>query len=110
MGDAEALEVNPDVTTISAALDGEKWRKYIEENIKKTNANGDVCPSNAAKIAKFSILPYDVSVSAGYLTPTLKLKRGVVEKNFCYLIDSMYEEKNKKNAYIRFFEEGDVEI
>jgi len=98
----ETLAVNPAVTTISDAMKDEIWEKYIEDAITKTNANGDVCPSGAAKIQKFCILPHDLSVAGGELTPTLKLKRGVVEKNYSHIIDSMYDEANVKKSYIPY--------
>jgi long-chain acyl-CoA synthetase len=50
-----------------------------------------VCPSNAARIAKFTILPLDFSVETDELTATLKLKRSVVEKKHLAAIDAMYE-------------------
>jgi len=99
--DGAALDVNGNVTTISAALDDDTWIEYIEKAIMKTNKTGDVCPSNAAKIQKFSILPCDFSVSTGELTATLKIKRSVVEKKYKDLIDLMYAPENVKNNYIK---------
>ncbi|MGP3949337.1 AMP-dependent synthetase/ligase [Streptomyces sp. 7N604] len=42
-------------------------------------------------IKKFRILPRDLDVEHGELTPSLKLKRPVVEREFRYLIDEMYD-------------------
>ncbi len=41
-------------------------------------------------IKQFRILPRDLSVDAGDLTPSLKLRRGVVTKEFASDIDAMY--------------------
>ena len=41
-------------------------------------------------IKQFRILPRDLSVDSGDLTPSLKLRRGVVTKEFASEIDSMY--------------------
>ena len=41
-------------------------------------------------IKRFRLLPCDLTVEAGDLTPSLKLKRPVVEKKFKSLIDEMY--------------------
>ncbi|GAA1799974.1 AMP-dependent synthetase/ligase [Luedemannella flava] len=42
-------------------------------------------------IKKFSILPRDLSIADGELTPSLKIKRRVVEASFAQEIESMYE-------------------
>ncbi|HEX5060407.1 MAG TPA: long-chain fatty acid--CoA ligase [Kofleriaceae bacterium] len=42
-------------------------------------------------IKQFAILPKDLSVDEGELTPSLKVKRKVVEKKYATLLDKMYE-------------------
>ncbi|WP_412078029.1 AMP-dependent synthetase/ligase [Streptomyces xanthophaeus] len=42
-------------------------------------------------VKKFRLLPRDLDVEHGDLTPSLKLKRPVVEREFKHLIDEMYE-------------------
>ncbi|MGW5850148.1 AMP-dependent synthetase/ligase [Streptomyces sp. NPDC055254] len=42
-------------------------------------------------VKQFRLLPRDLDVEHGDLTPSLKLKRPVVEREFKYLIDEMYE-------------------
>lgn len=42
-------------------------------------------------IKKFRILPRDLDVEHGEITPSLKLKRPVVERAYKHLIDEMYE-------------------
>jgi long-chain acyl-CoA synthetase len=42
-------------------------------------------------IKKFKILPKDLTVEEGELTPSLKVKRKVVEKKYSQLLDKMYE-------------------
>jgi long-chain acyl-CoA synthetase len=61
------------VTTIQAAVD---------------DANKAV--SHAESIRKFRILPVDFTEEGGQLTPTLKLKRNVVAKEFASDIDALY--------------------
>ena len=39
------------------------------------------------------MLPRDFTVEDGEMTPTLKVKRRVVQKSYEALIDSMYDEK-----------------
>lgn len=83
-----ALEVNPAVTTISGACKDETWIKYVTDVLTRTNK---AAPNNASKIQKFTILPADFSVETEELTPTLKLKRGVVENKHKAFIDAMYD-------------------
>ncbi|MFI8822568.1 AMP-dependent synthetase/ligase [Streptomyces sp. NPDC053431] len=42
-------------------------------------------------IKKFRLLPRDLDVEHGELTPSLKMKRPVVERTYQHLIDEMYE-------------------
>jgi long-chain acyl-CoA synthetase len=42
-------------------------------------------------VKQFAILPRDLSVDEGELTPSLKVKRKVVEKKYAGLLDKMYE-------------------
>ncbi len=44
------------------------------------------------KIKKFRILPVSLSIASGHLTPTLKVKRRVVESDFKGLIEEMYSQ------------------
>ncbi|MDQ3336875.1 MAG: long-chain fatty acid--CoA ligase [Myxococcota bacterium] len=42
-------------------------------------------------VKQFAILPKDLSIDEGELTPSLKVKRKVVEKKYSTLLDKMYE-------------------
>jgi long-chain acyl-CoA synthetase len=54
------------------------------KNLTKDNAQFE-------RIKKVSLLPKEFSVEAGELTPTLKVKRRVVEQKYQSIIDRMYE-------------------
>ena len=47
-------------------------------------------------IKKFRLLPRDLDVEHGELTPSLKLKRPVVEQEYGHLIDEMYDGAREK--------------
>ncbi len=42
-------------------------------------------------VKQFAVLPKDLSIDEGELTPSLKVKRKVVEKKYAGLLDKMYE-------------------
>lgn len=44
------------------------------------------------QIRKFTLLPQEFSIETGELTPTLKIKRKVVNTNFAKIIEGMYQE------------------
>mmetsp|Transcript_80223 Transcript_80223/g.211469 ORF Transcript_80223/g.211469 Transcript_80223/m.211469 type:complete len:753 (-) Transcript_80223:93-2351(-) len=98
--DAGAKRVNPDVGTISAALDDKVWIEAVTAAITAAN-KGKCCPNNAFKIQKFCILPTNFSEESGELTPTKKLKRKVVETRYEALLDKIYE---TDGTYIRYSE------
>lgn len=57
-----------------------------------------LCPE-AFKIQKFMILPTNFSEEQGFLTPTKKLKRPIVEKAFNKQVEQMY---SSKDTYVRY--------
>merc|ERR1719197_2401189 len=99
--DAGAKRVNPAVTKISQAMDDQTWIDTITKAITATNKDPKVCINNAFTIQKFCILPTNFSEENNQLTPTKKLKRAVVEKEYSALIDRMYA-PDQKGPYVRF--------
>jgi long-chain acyl-CoA synthetase len=82
-----------------AASHGMTGKKYSEV-VQSEAAKGLIAPyidelnKSLAKyetIKQFAILPKDLSVDEGELTPSLKVKRKVVEKKYAGLLDKMYE-------------------
>ncbi|RLN98371.1 hypothetical protein BBJ28_00009823 [Nothophytophthora sp. Chile5] len=84
---AVAKEIGSDATTVPEVQACEKFRKYIEEGMKRANTKA---VSHAQHVHKFVILPRDFSVDGNELTPTLKVKRAVVEKMYKQEIDQLY--------------------
>jgi len=99
--DGAALTISKGIETISAAKKDPECIKIITQAIIDTNNNGSCCPSNASKIQKFTILPHDLSIEGGELTPTLKTKRAVVDKKYTQIIDLMYTTKSR-DSYVPF--------
>ena len=52
-------------------------------------ASVDLAPYE--RVRRFSLLPHELSEENGAMTPTLKVKRRVVESQYKHLIDAMYE-------------------
>lgn len=41
-------------------------------------------------IKKFAILDHDLSIESGEITPSMKVKRNVVESNYKHILDGFY--------------------
>eukprot|EP00434_Breviolum_minutum_P023507 symbB.v1.2.020737.t1/scaffold1762.1/size182224/4 len=81
------------------ALDDSVWIETVTSAVQTANNNGKVCPNAAFKIQKFMILPTNFSEEEGFLTPTKKIKRSVVEKAFQKQIEMMY---TASDTYVRY--------
>jgi long-chain acyl-CoA synthetase len=72
--------------TIAASVDHPVLRAALQVAIDRVNATR----SRAESIRSFAILPNDLAVSTGELTPTLKVRRAVVEERYTDVIDRIY--------------------
>ncbi len=63
-------------------------RRLFEEAVAEVNSR----LGRFEQIRKFRVLPRPLSQEDGHLTPTLKVKRRVVEREFADLIEAMYAE------------------
>jgi len=61
--------------------------KYLDEQIEQ-RVNSAL--ARFERIKKFAIVPSDFSVEGGELTPTMKVRRAVVELKYAELIESLY--------------------
>ena len=91
--DEEALEPwkgrHPQLASASLAELADNPEMIAEIQIAVDDANKAV--SRAESIRRFRILPVDFTEQDGYLTPSLKVRRGVVAKDFAADIDALYE-------------------
>ena len=61
-------------------------RAEIQKTIDAVNAR----LARVEQIKKFAILPHDLSQETGELTPTLKVKRNVVNEKYAELFEKLY--------------------
>ena len=80
---AKENDVSGDYAEIVASDACEKMvQGYVEELNRRLN--------RWETIKKWKLLDHDLSVESGELTPSMKVKRNVVEDNYAQLIDSFY--------------------
>ncbi|MEU6180901.1 AMP-dependent synthetase/ligase [Streptomyces coeruleorubidus] len=77
-------------------LEGKSYAEIVSSPVTVEMVDGYVKQLNEGlqrwqTIKKFRLLPRDLDVEHGEITPSLKLKRPVVEREYRYLIDEMYE-------------------
>jgi long-chain acyl-CoA synthetase len=96
--------------TALVALDEEATMKWARDHGMNGASYADVVKTDQAKqllapyfdqvnktlakyetVKQFAVLPHDLSVDDGELTPSLKVKRKVVERKYAALLDKMYE-------------------
>ncbi|UYM23712.1 AMP-dependent synthetase/ligase [Streptomyces albus] len=81
-----AREQNLPVTTYAEIVARPETQALIEGYVNRLNEG----LQRWQTIKKFTLLPRDLDIEHGELTPSLKLKRPVVEREFGHLIDEMY--------------------
>ena len=72
---------------ISALAREAKVRELIQAELDRANAKY----AQVEQVKRFVILDHDLSQETGELTPTLKVKRNVIEQKYAGLFDSLYE-------------------
>ena len=73
-------------SALSDFTDSEEVFNEIKEKIDEMNLKF----SSPEQIKKFTILPRDFSIDDGELTPTLKIRRKIINDNWAAEIDNMY--------------------
>jgi long-chain acyl-CoA synthetase len=62
----------------------------LQAELQKAIDDGNAAVSKAESVRKFRILPSQFTEEAGHITPSLKLKRNVVAKDFADEIEAIY--------------------
>lgn len=76
----------PESATVVELLDDDELIADVQSAVDEANK----AVSHAEAIKKFRILPGDFTEESGEMTPSLKLKRNVVSKNYASEIDTLY--------------------
>lgn len=76
----------PENATVTDLVDDPELRATVQAAIDDANR----FVSQAESIRKFVILPTDFTEEGGEITPSLKVKRNVVNKNYAQTIESLY--------------------
>jgi long-chain acyl-CoA synthetase len=73
-------------TDIASLAKAPEVRSLIQQEVDRANAKY----AQVEQVKKFAILDHDLSQATGELTPTLKVKRNVVNEKYAELFDSLY--------------------
>lgn len=84
-----ALALDEVLPEEEACVDHPRILAHVQGCIDSVNAT---LPSYET-IKQFRVLPRDLTMEDGEVTPTLKVKRRVVQRSYESVIDSMYSEK-----------------
>ncbi|PRX51144.1 long-chain acyl-CoA synthetase [Prauserella shujinwangii] len=76
----------PESATVADLAGDPELRADVQAAVDEANK----FVSHAEAIKKFTILPHDFSEASGEITPSLKLKRNVVSKNYAADIEALY--------------------
>jgi long-chain acyl-CoA synthetase len=82
---AKLAELGHDLSEYTAV--GSDTYRQLEEAVSKLNQKF----SNPEQVKKFTVLPRDLNVDQGELTPTLKIRRKQIRENWAAEIDAMYD-------------------
>jgi long-chain acyl-CoA synthetase len=65
----------------------------FRESIERGVANANSRLERWETVKRFAILPTEFSVDDGGVTPSMKIRRATIAKNYAHIVDSLYEEE-----------------
>ena len=65
----------------------DRVRERLQQDVDQANAQF----ARIEQVKKFTVLEVDLSQEAGELTPTMKVKRAVVERRYADTFSAMYD-------------------
>jgi long-chain acyl-CoA synthetase len=81
-----AADQGRDELPVSQLVGDERLGAELQEAVDAANR----FVSKAESIRKFAVLPHDLTIASGELTPTLKVRRAVVAKSYASVIEELY--------------------
>ncbi len=72
---------------LAELAEADEVRELVQKELDRANANY----ARVEQIKKFTILDHDLAIDRGELTPTLKVKRNVINDRYEDVFESMYE-------------------
>ena len=82
-----AAEAGSRATDVAQAASCEAFRNYLQKQMDTVNAT----LPRSWTIKKFVVLPGELSIEKGELTPTMKLKRRVIHAKYADEIEGLYQ-------------------
>jgi long-subunit acyl-CoA synthetase (AMP-forming) len=83
---AEAAAAGSPAKDTASAAACEKFRAHMQKQVDEVNQS----LARVQTIKKFTIIPEEFSIEGGELTPTMKMKRRVINKKYAEKIEGMY--------------------
>jgi long-chain acyl-CoA synthetase len=74
------------------SLDDARTNDVVHAELKRAVDNANKAVSKPESIRKFAVLTGDFTEDNGYLTPSLKLKRNLVLKDYASEVEALYAE------------------
>ncbi len=83
----EAKAAGSPAKDIAGAAKCDKFNAYLQKKVDEVNTT----LARVQTIKKFVILPNEFSIEGGELTPTMKMKRRIINEKYAKEIESMYQ-------------------
>ncbi len=85
--DAEIAAAGSPAKNMEEAATCEKFKAHLQKQVEEVNAT----LARVQAIKKFVIVPEEFTTEGGELTPTMKLKRRIINEKYAKEIESMYQ-------------------
>jgi long-subunit acyl-CoA synthetase (AMP-forming) len=85
--DAELAAAGSPAKNMKETANCKKFKAYLQEKVEAVNAT----LARVQTIKKFVIIPEEFTPESGELTPTMKLKRRIINEKYAKEIESMYQ-------------------